>query len=42
MTASWQETSGKPRQSVEKQRHYSGDKVPYSQGYGTPYCQIQT
>ena len=26
----------KPRQCVEKQRHYSADKDPYSQGYGLP------
>ena len=26
----------KPRQCVEKQRHYSADKGPYSQGYGLP------
>ena len=34
MTASWQESDDKPRQCVEKQRHYSTDKSPYSQGYG--------
>ena len=26
----------KPRQCVEKQRHYSADKGPYSQDYGLP------
>ena len=26
----------KPRQCVEKQRHYSVDKGPYNQGYGLP------
>ena len=26
----------KPRQCVEKQRHYSANKGPYSQGYGLP------
>ena len=31
---SWQESYDKPRQCVEKQRHYSADKGPYSQGYG--------
>ena len=36
LTASWQESNDKPRQCVEKQRHYSADKDPYSQGYGLP------
>ena len=30
---SWQESNDKPRQYVEKQRHYSANKGPYSQGY---------
>ena len=34
MTASWQESYGKPRQCVEKQRLHSADKGPCSQGYG--------
>ena len=34
--ASWQESDGKPRQCVEKQRHYSADKVPCSQGFSLP------
>ena len=34
MIASWQESYDKPRQCVEKQRYYSADKGPYSQGYG--------
>ena len=34
--ASWQENNDKPRQCVEKQRHCSADKGPYSQGYGPP------
>ena len=34
--ASWQESDDKPRQCVEKQRHYCADKGPYSQGYGLP------
>ena len=34
--ASWQESNNKCRQCVEKQRHYSADKHPYSQGYGLP------
>ena len=32
--ASWQESYDKPRECIEKQRHYSDDKGPYSQGYG--------
>ena len=34
--ASWQESDDKPKQCVEKQRHYSADKGPYSQAYGLP------
>ena len=41
MIASWQESYDKPRQCVEKQRHYSADKGPYSQGYGLPSGHIQ-
>ena len=36
MIASWQESYDKPRQRVEKQRHYSGDKSLYSQGMVFP------
>ena len=36
MMASWQESDDKPGQYVEKQRHYSADEGPYSQGYGLP------
>ena len=32
MISSWQEGDDKPRQCVEKQRHYSANKDPYSQG----------
>ena len=32
----WQESYDKSRQCVEKQRHYSANKGPYSQGYGLP------
>ena len=39
--ASFQESYDKPRQCVEKQRHYSADKGPYSQGYGLPSGHIQ-
>ena len=34
--ASWQESDDKPRQCVEKQRHYSANRSPFSQGYGLP------
>ena len=40
-TSSWQESDDKHRQCVEKQRHYSANKGPYSQGYGLPSCYIQ-
>ena len=36
MIASCQESDDKPRQCVEKQRHYSANKGPFSQGYGLP------
>ena len=36
MTAFQQKSYAKPRQSVEKQRHHSADKGPYSQGYDLP------
>ena len=36
MIASSQESNDKPRQCAEKQRYYSADKDPYSQGYGIP------
>ena len=36
MIASWQESNDKPRQCIEKQRHYSAGKGPYGQGYGLP------
>ena len=35
-TASWQKSYDKPRQYVEKQRHYSADKDLCRQGYGLP------
>ena len=34
--ASWQESNDKPRQRVERQRHYSANKGSYSRGYGLP------
>ena len=36
MIPSSQENYDKSRQHVEKQRRYSADKGPYSQGYGLP------
>ena len=39
--ASWQEGYDKPITSVEKQRHYSANNSPYSQGYGIPRGQVQ-
>ena len=36
MFASWQESYDRPRQCVEKQRHYSADKGLSSQGCGLP------
>ena len=39
-TASWQESNDKPRQHAEKQRHYSANKGPCSQGYGLPSGQV--
>ena len=41
LIASWQESYDKPRQCVERQRHYSDDKGSYSQGYGLPSGHIQ-
>ena len=41
MIASWQESYDKPRQCVEKQRHYSAKKGPYNQDYGLPSGHIQ-
>ena len=38
---SWQESKDKPRQRVEKQRHYSANKGPYSQGCGLPSGHVQ-
>ena len=38
---SWQESDDKPRQCVEKQRHHSANKGPYSQGYGLPSGHVQ-
>ena len=35
MIAFWQENDDKPRQCVEKQRHYSANRA-YSHDYGLP------
>ena len=36
MIAFWQKSDDKPRQCVEKQRHYSSNRSPYSQDCGLP------
>ena len=36
MIASWHESYDKPRQCIEKQRHYYVDKSPYSQAMVFP------
>ena len=41
MIASWQGNNDKYIQYVEKQRHYSADKGPYTQGYGVPRGHVQ-
>ena len=41
MIASWQEGYDKSRQCIGKQRHYSADKGPYSQGYGLASGHVQ-
>ena len=41
MIASWQKNNYKPRQCIEKQRHYSANKEPYSQGYGLPSAHVR-
>ena len=41
MIASWQESYDKPRQYVEKQRHYSANKGLYSEGYGLTNGYVQ-
>ena len=35
------ESNDKPRQCVEKQRHYSANKGPYGQSYGLPSARVQ-
>ena len=41
MFVSWPESNDKPRQCVEKQKHYSANKGLYSQGYGLPSGHVQ-
>ena len=41
MIASQQESYDKPRQCIEKKRHYSADKGLYTQGYDLPSGHIQ-
>ena len=41
MIASWQESYDKPKQHVEKQRHYFTIKGPYNQGYGLSSSCVQ-
>ena len=36
MIASWKASDDTPRLCAEKQKHYSADKGPYSQGCGLP------
>ena len=40
MIASWQKSNDKPRECVEKQRHYSADKGLCGQGYGLPNVHV--
>ena len=40
MIASWKESDDKPRQCVEKRRHNSANKGPYSQSYGLPSVHV--
>ena len=40
-SCSLEESYDQPRQCVEKRRHYSADKGPYSQGYGFPSGHIR-
>ena len=35
------ESDGKPKECAEKQRHYSANKDPYSQGCGLPSGHVQ-
>ena len=39
--ASWKESYDKSRQCIEKQRHHSADKCPYSQTYGFSSSYVQ-
>ena len=35
MLAPWKKSYDQPRQHIKKQRHYSANKVPSSQSYGS-------
>ena len=39
--ASWKESYDKSRQCIEKQKHHSADKCPYSQTYGFSSSYVQ-
>ena len=41
MLTLWKKSYYKPRQCVEKQRHYSANKELYSQGFGLPSSYLQ-
>ena len=40
MLAPWKKSFDQPRQHIEKQRHYFGDKGPSSQTYGFPSSHV--
>ena len=41
MLARWKKSYDKPRQHIQKQRHYFSDKGPYSQSYGFSRSYVQ-
>ena len=40
MLAPWKKSYDKPRQHIQKQRHYFAQKVPYSKSYGFPSSHV--
>ena len=42
MLAPWKKTCDKPRQCIEKQKHYFAHKSPYSQSYGFSSSHVRT
>ena len=40
MLALWKKSYDKPRQHIQKQRHYFAQKVPYSKSYGFPSSHV--